>query len=447
MSSGLPERAIVHSNELTRGSTLLDEPTTAEFAALARRNAAFLLSHDPRDLWPGADLRAIQSAATAIGGVARRILDGSRAELISEGFTAREVSIAGLVTGVGPLLGFWCERGVLAVDDAIGRVLTTHLRHGRGRANRIQTAMRGLVGELNARGVTPGVIKGFHTARAYFPEPGTRPFFDVDLIVRPGEIAVVREVMRAQGFREGDGHSRPYKRTWDAPDNDGRIRSYDYWHAGNDWNVEVYDAVSFDYLNGQGTRLRELATLEMTWHSPDGVCRVAAEPQVIALLAVHASGELYSSRLLRLVEMVFVIRADAERGSLDWRGVADFLDATRATRFAYPALRLVDQLVPGVVDASLLRASEVASTNRTRRVVAGFTPTSPVLQLHTSMSQRMMWARGWRGVARQVWSFVTPFKGASARTMLRNYHSRLRRVFSGSVLLRDRHDDRTGGPE
>ena len=437
---------MTHSHDATTGSAALDEPTAEELATLQQRSIAFNYSHDPRDLWPGADLGGIQAAATAIGGVVRRVLDGSRAELVANGFTARELGVAGLVTGVGPLLGLWCERAQLSSDDRISEVLATHLRHGRARSARIRAAMGRVIRGLAERGVMPGVVKGFHTGLAYFPEPGARPFFDVDLIVRSKEVAVARDVLRTLGYREGDGYRRPYKRTWSAPDHDGRIRSFDYWHAHNGWNIELCDGISFDYLRGQGTRLRALATLNGEWLSPDGELRVPTEPQLFALLAVHASGELYSSRLLRLVELVLVIRKDEERGTLDWHGVEDFLGKARALRFAYPALRLADQLVPGVIDASLLRASERASTERTIAVVEHFTPTSPVLQHQTSLSQRMMWASGWRGVARQAWLFVTPFRGMSARTMLRTYHSRLLRVVSGSVRLRDSDADRSDLP-
>ena len=432
----------------TRHSVLpsLDEPTATEYAELARRNTAFLVSRDPRDLWPGASLPAIQVAASAIGRAVECILGGANAELTPEGFSPQELGVAALVTGVGPLLGFWRERGELATDEAMGAVLDTHLRHGRARDARIRACMRVVSDALAARGVGPGVIKGFHTGEVYFPDPGVRPFSDVDLIVRAEEIPAAREVLRALAFHEGEGYRRPYKREWRASDDDGRIRSFDYWHANNGWSVELYDGLSFDFLHGHGTRLRAVAALDGEWQSGGGMFRVPTQPQLIALLAVHASGELYASRLLRLVELVLVARKDVERGTLDWHAVGAFLDDARASRFAYPAFRLADQLVPGVIDANVLRACERASTNRTRAVVASFTPTSPVLQRDTSLSQRLMWARGWLGVVRRVWTFVRPLRGASPRVMLRNYHSRLWRIVTGSVRIGGGADKRSDFP-
>src|SRR3954468_14454888 len=90
----LPERGVTEDRDPSTLYAALDEPTPEEYAALQQRSTAFNYSHDPRDLWPGAALRGIQSAATSIRDVVRRILDGSRAELVADGFTARELGIA-----------------------------------------------------------------------------------------------------------------------------------------------------------------------------------------------------------------------------------------------------------------------------------------------------------------------------------------------------------------
>jgi hypothetical protein len=51
-----------------------------------------------------------------------------------------------------------------------------------------------LLGQLSARGVSPLLVKGWACAR-FYPEPGLRPFGDVDLFVHPEQITATEEVL------------------------------------------------------------------------------------------------------------------------------------------------------------------------------------------------------------------------------------------------------------
>ncbi|MEP6922685.1 MAG: nucleotidyltransferase family protein, partial [bacterium] len=51
---------------------------------------------------------------------------------------------------------------------------------------------------LRAAGVEPLLVKGWAIARLY-PEPGTRPYGDIDLCVRPEDYSTARDVLRAAG--------------------------------------------------------------------------------------------------------------------------------------------------------------------------------------------------------------------------------------------------------
>lgn len=53
---------------------------------------------------------------------------------------------------------------------------------------------------IRAAGVEPLLVKGWAIARLY-PEPGTRPYGDIDLCVRPEDYSTAREVLRAAGDR------------------------------------------------------------------------------------------------------------------------------------------------------------------------------------------------------------------------------------------------------
>lgn len=52
-----------------------------------------------------------------------------------------------------------------------------------------------VLGRLAAAGVTPLLVKGWAVARLY-PEVGLRPYTDLDLIVRPSEMATARAILR-----------------------------------------------------------------------------------------------------------------------------------------------------------------------------------------------------------------------------------------------------------
>jgi hypothetical protein len=405
------------------------EPSDEVLAELARRADAFVYYGDRRALWPTLELHAIQAAADAIGERVAMILQGSHASL-AEGdrYGADAVGVAGMLTGVGPLLGYWTQSGQLHASDSVRPVLERHLRHARARRSRIDAVMRPLLAQLAARGVTPAVMKGFHTAHAYFPDPGTRPFGDVDLIVRRDEITTVESVLRERGFRAGSGVADPYKLDWIPPGEDGRIRSFELWHAKNKWKLELHGGLTFDQLTAYDIQLDRHAAMDGTWDAVGTPLRVASEPLLIAMLAVHASGELYASRLLRLVELTLVVRKDEAAGVLDWRAVEELLDQAGALRFAYPALALVERLVPGTIDEHVVASARRASSRRARKLVDAFTPTSPIIQTRVSLAERLMWATTARQIAARLWLMIVPVQGVGQPGMLRIYHSRLRRL-------------------
>ena len=126
-------------------------------------------------------------------------------------------------------------------------------------------------------------------------------------------------------------------------------------------------------MRGHSVRVEALGALNATWDFHGTSLRVATQPQMIAMLATHASGELFSSRLLRLVELVLVIRKDDERDPLDWAAVTEHLRSANALRFAYPAFTLVERLAPGTIDERALGARRCCTMRgaRSRRMGCG----------------------------------------------------------------------------
>jgi hypothetical protein len=412
-----------------------DEPPDV----LAERSRAWHATGDPRALWPGLDPRALQPAADAIGRAAAAILRGERGSLgASDGRDARALGIAALVSGMGPMLGHWIERGVLDASDPVAAVLARHLAHGRRRMERIaRDVVPGLRALVDA-GITPAIIKGFHTAHVYFPEPGLRPIADVDVVVTPDEFDRAAGPLGTAGFTGASGEMPLRKREWFPPDDDGRLRSLELWHARGRWSLELHDGYHFHEMPRYRVRPELVAGFGGSWAVGGVPVRVAAQPLLIVTLATHLSGELYSSRLLRLVELVLLVRRDRELGVLDWGGVADLLDRSGATRFAHPAFALVERLAPGTIDGAVLARTRRAASLLARRVSDRVTPTAPILEERVSIAQRMMWASGPADTMLRAIQMVAPIPhpGVGWGSTVRAYHRRVRRLLAGRVSWR-----------
>jgi hypothetical protein len=401
---------------------------------LSARARAWWLTRDPRVLWPDLDPSRLQPAADAIGhAVATRLSGDSTTLGEAGGSDAYAIGIAALLTGTGPLLGRWVEDGCLEVSDALASVLARHLNHGRMRAERIAREIAPALNALAMAGVTPTVIKGFHTAYHYFPEPGVRPISDVDVVVAPKEIRQAEEVLRAVGFTPSAFIVKPYKRDWYPPDDDGALWSFEVFDARDRWKLELHDGPNFGYLASFGFRLAGGIDSSRPWSVQGVPVLTPAQPLLTAVLAAHLSAELYTRRLLRLVELVYVIRRDREAGLLQWNAFEALLHDCDATRFVYPALSLVERLVPGTIDTGVLARGRRASTRLTRLVSDRFTATSRVLEDRFVLADALMWAASGPQVVRSVANWMNPLPGRPWREVVGLYHSRVRRLLSGRV--------------
>jgi hypothetical protein len=143
---------------------------------VARRLHRFAETQRPAELWPGLDDAERVRAAREIERVARCVLAGERGVRIGEddGHTARALAVAGHTTGMGPVVGRWIESGAVVGAPAVVAGFARHLVHARRRAARMEAGIAPLLDALAARGVTPVVLKGAHTARVYFDDPGAR---------------------------------------------------------------------------------------------------------------------------------------------------------------------------------------------------------------------------------------------------------------------------------
>ncbi len=362
------------------------------------RLARYTVTRHARDLWPDVSASAFRAAQREMVRVTARVLADAPSPVrleLPRGADARALGVAASAAGMGPLLGFWSATGRVDAQQSVRELLAQHLDHGRQRAARLRQELERILVPFADRGIEVLVLKGTDTSYRYFPEPGTRPSSDLDLLVAPQDVAAARSVLQNLGFaEEGPGHGDRYRSTWTPPGGDG-IRSLELAHADNPWSVDLHVSLDREMFPDRpmtfgtppptpGPRDGEI------WQEFSRPVWVLREPLLLAYLAAHTSSHFYAITLVRLVELVLVARRDFAGD--DWRAFADFVRRTATGRFVFPALYLAERLAPGTMDALTLEEVEAAAPLWLRTRVRATTPAS-AQRLHPyPFGERFLWA-------------------------------------------------------
>ena len=386
---------------------------------ITERLARWRRSADPRDLWPGLEERAFRAAMDEMGRATRLGLESqSPGSPIPCRFSVpvRDLGVAAFTSGLGPLLGSWAEAGRITVSPDAAGLLAEHLAQGRARAAILERGLWRVLDALRGRGVESAVLKGMHTAWAYFPDPGTRPSSDIDVLVAPGDFAGAEAALAGLGFRRGATVPEPPRSEWALPESPQVPRSLEMTHAGNPWGVDLHASLSRRMRIGRtaGFGSPPLAETVVVQRGGRSI-RALPQPLLLAWLAFHAASHLDTGPMVRLVELVLVVRRDFAGRPALWDDFLRLVDAAAAGRFVYPALELAERLAPGTVPEEVRRALARRAPWLMRRVMARLRPEAAQQLYRVSLDMRLMWA-------------------ASTRELL-VYLSSLRRV---AVLLKGR---------
>ncbi|MBI4503412.1 MAG: nucleotidyltransferase family protein [Gemmatimonadetes bacterium] len=409
-----------------------------------QRIARWKSTLDPKHLWPESSNDERLACYREILEVTRLILQGEKAALtVRNAGMVRAFGVAAFMSGMGPLLGWWIERQQLAASDPLAATLAEHLAHGRKRADQMTGRLARVVRALAERGIVPTVLKGTYTARRYFPEPGSRPVADIDLLVSDAEFQAAGEVLRSLGLQSLATHALPQREEW-GPTQDPPVHSVDLAHADSPWAVDLHRSLDRTYFRGlvAGFGTPDPAWLER-WDSGAGWVTVPTQPLLAAHLAVHAAADFPNMSLIRLVELILVLRADLTSGRLAWAAVSRLLKETGNLRFAYPALALAGSLAPGAIDPSVLEECAADATPRMRRAVPRVRDFPPQHFTHRSLEMRLVWANGPRQIVLNLLDWIYPVgPQISTRARLRILRRRFGLLLSGRVVLRSipKHD-------
>ena len=399
----------------------------------------------PHYLWPNIPIPAWRAGLGKIERVTAKLLDPPcarvRLELIDD-IEVEALGVAAFTSGMGPLLGCWIETGVLETEAELEALLRLHLEHGRRRVARLEWELTQVLDTLRDAGIVATVIKGAHTSRAYFPQPGTRPMADIDLVVASQDIEIANRALAAAGYIFSPvRYSWPASHEWIPPSAPRSLRSIELTHAENPYTIELHGSLdrdfygvrtlNFDLFHAEGSR---------PWQELHVAARVLVQPLLVALLAAHTAQELQYLPLVRLAELVLVIRQDSASDRLDWAALSSMIERLDARRFVYPAFELVERLVPGTIDGDFSAQLRRAATPRMRRMLERLGPSTAQQLGEASLDIRFMWAAGAKEHLRRAGQLVWPPRaGRSLRRLRDIYRERLYQVLRGRVPLLTAH--------
>jgi hypothetical protein len=408
-----------------------------------RRRRAVELG-DPHYLWPEVPAECWRAALGVVARVSAAVLAGQsvvrleRPRGVADTLWPAALTTAAFTSGMGPLLGLWQERAVLEATPDDAALLAAQLEHGRARAARMERALHNTEATLLAAGIGVTLIKGTHTARYCFPEPGVRPMSDHDILVDERDVVRAEAVLGATDYElvEGSRIARPYRSTWRPPGAPLAVRSLAVHHAGNPFTVDLHSSLDLDFVGVHTLRwpVRPGQRVPAPWHGSRA--SVLAQPLLIAHLAAHASLTLQNLTLLRLTELVLLLQRDASR-VFGWRDLHELLRSAGAERFVFPAFELVERFVPGTVETALRQRLARAATPALRSVVSRLTPAT-AHRLAMAIDEMFMWGATPLDHVRRVAYSLVPPAARSPRLLRRLYRDRAVRLLRGRLLHQDR---------
>jgi hypothetical protein len=213
----------------------------------------------------------------------------------------------------------------------------------------------------------------------------------------------------------------------------------------NRWNLDLHASLDRQFQPGAVARLdSELEHVESI--DIDGRSLLALRaPLLLLTLACHSSQELHANRLLRVVEIVRVIRADRASGRLDWDEFLAMTKRTGAARYSYPALALAEELAPGTVDARVLAIGRRESTWAAQHAVPRLSPAGGSSDRRGALRQ-LMWTRGPVAVLHWLVGALWPGGLTRPRDFFYGWRGRWRRMREGRLSLRAPDEHRTDFP-
>jgi hypothetical protein len=390
----------------------------------------------PHWLWPDLSVDEWQSAVEQIAAVSRRVIGQGEAGCTLAGDPV-SLGVAGYTSGMGPLLGYWTSTGQVACSPALAAILDLHLRHNTLRMGAVLQRALKISGALESAGIEHALLKGMHTAYAYFPIPGTRPLADIDLLIDATRRVDASLVLRQLGLRLESERTLPDEQTWRWADSPAPPRSLSLVHFDDPVTLDLH--FSLDRRYGAGSPIiRFGALLDGSPFGSSGAtpwAGVLPQPLLLLYLSAHASCGLTNMTLIRLVELKLVIRQDIAAGRLAWDELLDAGERAGLLGACYAAFKFCEALFPDTFPEQVVSRARKAAPDKARRLLDKLEPANAHRMLRCSLAERFMWAPTPWAIVRQALSEVIPQGSTSWRTLAAIYRTRLFRIARRTVTL------------
>ena len=353
-------------------------------------------------LWPEIPVEDWHASVDAIVDVVRGVLADDKKPFLRCG-NADAIGVAGYTSGMGPLLGFWIERGTVGAETRVAEVFRIHLSHNRDRMERLFRTAGEVTGRLNGVGISPLVLKGMHAAFRYFPEPAARPLSDIDLFIPMESMVEAERIFSSLGYRRVLRTRSPYACDWVPSGQLAGPQTLAFVHKDDPWSIDVLGTLDRQLATGTRIRFANLHACTETADLFSGTeARVMRQPLLALYLASHMSQTLLNVTVLRALELALVIRRDSAEGRFDWDAFLRGASVIGGARFIYPALVFTRQLTPRTIPGEVMAEVAADAPRNLRRVVESLTIASAQPLRRHSVSERFMWAATGREGLRQI---------------------------------------------
>jgi len=196
-----------------------------------------------------------------------------------------------------------------------------------------------VLAEFEREGVALLTLKGPALAEALYPDPGLRPFTDLDLLVRAADVRRAVSLLSALGYRHQDpGHSLEYDLAWRQSARFASGESpADLVPVDLHWGLLDYPGIA----RGPSMDLDEVWERAVKVGAWSQAARGLCPEDLLIYLALHWAVHHASSGALWGLDLAFLLRRHS--GKLDWEAVAERGMRWRICGGLYFALRKVEE--------------------------------------------------------------------------------------------------------
>lgn len=221
----------------------------------------------------------------------------------------------------------------------------------RARVDRMLSLLERILDEMNARGIAPMPLKGMDLITRIYDDVALRPIGDIDLLVRPQDMAAAAEAVLAAGF-VGEGGIKRHD-VFVLPPN--TVAEFLSEHPDNPIKVELHPAIAghIARLDYDLTERMWRGAAEETWR---GRCILRADIVALQLhLLLHAASDMHP-RLLRAVRLHDAHLVYGRMTDAHMRQLLDEAAAANGAWWAFAPSALTARYYPGSPPCWLLEA-------------------------------------------------------------------------------------------